>query len=367
MGYQIVFSSVGDGTWQGDAIALRFGNLTGPRSEQVVIIIDGGREREGEDLVNYVQSVFETRRVDAVIATHPDPDHLQGLSVVLRKLAVDRLLIHTPWKHSPEIEALMHGSRLDNVDIDPTVREGLRTVRHLLDIAARNNVRVREPFQGLAGFDRRLHILGPSRNYYRNLLPDFLRPPSRGESETRLVTLTEDSEHETLDETNTAPPEDNTSVVALFIVQNHTFLFTGDAGIQPLYNVSKYAGTNGIDLRDLSIFQVPHHGSAGHISPTILDRIQPRHAYISANPGTSSVFPSAQVTNALIRRGASVWTTNDHGIVFTDIPPPAGGGNRLSPAEMITDVVAEAGPATVAGQPHTLLSGPGAYLGGQKK
>lgn len=360
MGLQILMSAVGDATWHGDAIALRFGNLAGPRSEQVVIVIDGGREHDGENLVGFIKNEFQTRRVDAVIATHPDADHLAGLAVVLRSLSVERLLIHSPWKYNDEIEALRYGKRLDNVDIDPGVRDGLRTVRDLLDLAARKDVRVLEPFQGLAGFDRRLHILGPSRGYYQQLVRDFLRPPTRGATAAHIEMLTEDADHETLDETDTATPEDNSSVVTLLTVDNFTCLFTGDAGILALYDVADYADARSVDLRDLTVFQAPHHGSAGHISPTILDRIQPMEAFISANPGPPPTLPSAQVTNALLRRGATVWLTNDHGIVasYGEVPRRDGAGSTIAPVQMTGEVMAEVGPRQLEGSTRGQLTGP---------
>ena len=45
MGLEIDFLSVGEGEKSGDAIALRYGNLFGPRSEQTVLVIDGGTPR----------------------------------------------------------------------------------------------------------------------------------------------------------------------------------------------------------------------------------------------------------------------------------------------------------------------------------
>ena len=50
MAYEIDFLPVGDGSKSGDAIALRYGNLT-DSSQQTVVIIDGGYSDDGEALV----------------------------------------------------------------------------------------------------------------------------------------------------------------------------------------------------------------------------------------------------------------------------------------------------------------------------
>jgi beta-lactamase superfamily II metal-dependent hydrolase len=83
MGYEIDFLPVGDGSSGGDAIALRYGNLHGSRSEQMIIVIDGGYSTTGQKLVEHVQQFYHAEYVDLIISTHPDQDHIGGLEVVL--------------------------------------------------------------------------------------------------------------------------------------------------------------------------------------------------------------------------------------------------------------------------------------------
>src|SRR5664280_2714171 len=97
MGYEIDFFAVGEKSSGGDAIAVRYGNLFGDRSEQMVIVIDGGYTDSGEALVNHIKTHFGTSRVDIVVSTHPDQDHITGLETVLEELQVGTLLMHLPW------------------------------------------------------------------------------------------------------------------------------------------------------------------------------------------------------------------------------------------------------------------------------
>ena len=71
MGFEVDFLSVGDGQRSGDAIALRLGNLHGPRDEQVVMIIDGGTTESGERLAEHVRHFYRTTQVDFALLTHP--------------------------------------------------------------------------------------------------------------------------------------------------------------------------------------------------------------------------------------------------------------------------------------------------------
>lgn len=83
MGIEVDFLAVGDESQSGDAIALRYGNLSGPRAEQRVIVIDGGFVDSGKSLANLIRTHYKTEHVDVVIASHPDQDHISGLKVVV--------------------------------------------------------------------------------------------------------------------------------------------------------------------------------------------------------------------------------------------------------------------------------------------
>ena len=56
MGFEIDFLAVGGGEKSGDAIALRWGNLSGSRAEQRILVIDGGTLEAGQNLVDHVKT-----------------------------------------------------------------------------------------------------------------------------------------------------------------------------------------------------------------------------------------------------------------------------------------------------------------------
>ena len=84
MDYEVDILAVGEESKGGDAFAIRYGNLNGARHEQTVIVIDGGYADTGTRLVDHIQTHSGTDRVDIVISTHPDRDHVTGLETVLR-------------------------------------------------------------------------------------------------------------------------------------------------------------------------------------------------------------------------------------------------------------------------------------------
>lgn len=64
------------------------GDSTFIRTKEDAILIDGGNNGKGEDVVRYLQKLGVTR-LTAVIATHPDADHIGGLDTVLDVFPVD--------------------------------------------------------------------------------------------------------------------------------------------------------------------------------------------------------------------------------------------------------------------------------------
>src|SRR5262245_13796128 len=173
MGYEIDFLPVGTGECSGDAIAFRFGNLHGTRAEQGVVIIDGGYQDSGRQLVDHVKNYYRTDSVDVVISSHPDGDHASGLSVVLEELKVGQFWMHKPWEHTADIARMFRDGRVTDMGIRDTLRRSLESARDLERIASRRGIRIVEPFTGTSAFGTIVQIVGPTLAFYDSLLSDF--------------------------------------------------------------------------------------------------------------------------------------------------------------------------------------------------
>lgn len=341
MAYEIDFLPVGENSRSGDAIALRFGNLLGPRSEQSVVIIDGGFKESGEQLVEHVKTYYSTDHVDLVISTHPDADHASGLCVVLEKLSVGQLAMHRPWEHAPEIKNLFRDGRITASGLKDRLEMSLQHASDLEALATKRGVQIVEPFQGITGFGGVAHVLGPSREYYQTLIAGFRSTPEPvgalgifaplQRAAERVVETIQDFWHIDLldDDEDTTSAENNTSAILFFNIDGHKLLFTGDAGKTALLNAIAYAESTGISLVGMTFLDVPHHGSKRNLNSKILKKMNAATAFISAC-AESEKHPAKKVTNALQKHGASVFVTRTNKLLHHH-DAPSRGWNEATP------------------------------------
>lgn len=320
MAYEVDYIPVDGGEKSGDAIAIRFGNLNGLPKQQTVVVIDGGFKESGELLVNHIKNYYGTDYVDLVVSTHPDADHASGLYVVLEKLGVGQLAMHRPWEHADDIKNFFKDGRIAASGLEDRLEKSLQHASDLEALANKKNIPIVEPFQGITGFNGALHILGPSQEYYKNLLAVFRSTPEPKsifgvfapiqKVTEGVVRRIQDFWHIDLlnDDEDTTSGENNTSTVMLFNLNGHKLLFTGDAGKTALLNAISYAESLGIPLTDLVFFDVPHHGSKRNISSKILKKIKVGTAFVSASKD-SPKHPAKKVTNGLQKHGAKVFVT----------------------------------------------------------
>lgn len=335
MGYEIDYLPVGDGERGGDAIVLRYGNLHGGRDEQNIVVIDGGTKESGKALVEHIKNYYKTDYVDTVICSHIHSDHASGLTEVLEKLKVGKLLLHLPWDHSNDIKGMFSDGRLTAKGLKERAEKSLTAINDLRQLAESKNIPMIEPFQGLSIHeDGTLLVLGPSLEYYNEQLVNFdiMPEPSPhyaitetlkkfGQPVIKWIEEKIDLITETLGDDGETSPENNTSTIILFIESGKKHLFTGDAGISAITKAIDYASRVGIDLSNVDFMDMPHHGSKRNMGKTLISQLKPKTAFISAPKEGDPKHPSRKVINALKRRSCKVFATKGMGLTcFVDAP-----------------------------------------------
>lgn len=338
MAYEIDFLPCGDPgedgrcCRSGDAIALRWGNLSGSRLEQTVMIVDGGFTSSGKLLVEHVKQWYGTDVVDYAVSSHPHDDHIQGKFEVLESLKIGTLLMHKPWEHARAVVDLTNDGRLSYRGSNRRIKESFESAWELYKAAVARRITVVEPFQGIGTQAGDMLILGPSKDFYQRLLAADLaeekvsqsvQPMSVLERALRALAakVTEVWDTDALAEPSidAVEPLNHTSTIIHMNFGSASALLTADAGVLALEQAVLFAESQGIDLKRCTRVQVPHHGSKRNVGPKILDRILgpilPQGApgtktgMLSAATHGAPKHPSARVTNAFLRRGAPVCGT----------------------------------------------------------
>jgi len=355
MGYELDFLPVGNEK-PGDAIAFRFGNLHGPRSEQTVVVIDGGFQDDGQKMVDHLRTHYGTKRVDLVISTHPDQDHVAGLETVLTECEVGRLWMHQPWNHTDDIAKMFANGRVTDEGVREALRKSLDEARTLERLAQSKKIPIEEPFAGLRDASKALLVLGPSRTFYESLLPGFRGTPAPKPGllkslvtgvEEAVKKLAERWDFETLDDSGETTPENNSSVILLLTLDGNYLLLTADAGIPALTEVVSLLQSANFDFSKLRFVQVPHHGSARNVGPALLDQLigpklqreaVSRTAFVSVTSDDHPKHPSKKVLNAFRRRGAPVHCTAGFGKCHFDNAPARPGWRPSVPLPFYNEV-----------------------------
>jgi len=285
----------------GDAFVIRCVNPV-TLAEWVAVIDGGETDADGEEVVKHVRNYTRKKEVDDLICTHPDADHIGGLSAVVRNVVVRRAWVHDPGQHVNFLNLTRRLLAQPRSRAAQKIYRSMEQCASFLALLDRRGVPRYEPFAGAwAGC---LEILGPTRDYYRALLQHFddlkgvFVEDDRAERydeavENRLAEANPDS---VIDEDNETSAENNSSVICRLTYGEDTYLFTGDAGVTALQlaiDTYKVANIRWLDA--------PHHGSKHNICSSLLDILMPRLAYFSAR-GTRK-HPSRAVINALKRRG----------------------------------------------------------------
>jgi len=336
MDLEIDFLPIGEKTQSGDAIVLRYGDLSGPRQNYSVVVIDAGFSENGSQVVEHIKRVYGTDSVDLVISTHPDSDHSGGIPDVIEKLKVGKIWMHKPWEHTDNIAKLFKGPSVADTSVENRLMKSLMTAKDIENAAKKKGIPILEPFTGLKDDLGRIIVLGPDEDFYKNeLLPNFKCTPEPVDNsilnkigskigafgEAVKEMLDEKWHIETLGNGGVTTAENNSSAIVLLNIDDNHILFTADAGQPALERILTLLDYVRYDYSRIRLAQVPHHGSHRNINPVILDKIigqklitQPetplKIAVASVSRELDDKHPSKRVTNAYLRRGAPVHITN---------------------------------------------------------
>lgn len=229
---------------QGDAILIE-----SPSKGRV--LIDGGRNRQVLSLLGGILP-FGDKKIDVVIATHPDSDHIGGLPEIINRFDVDVFL-------EPGV------AEEENINTELHARLKAREVAAL---QAKRGMMVN------FGDGAKLTLLFPNQDV-------------------------------------SWWPNNDASIVSKLSYGDHSFLLTGDATVRTeniILNLEP-------DVLDVDVLQAGHHGSRTSTSLSFAEATSPAYAVISAGRDNSYGHPHAEVLKNLATVGAKILGTYDLGTI----------------------------------------------------
>lgn len=305
--YEIDFFAVGEGERSGDAIALRY-TIPG-RTDPIVGIIDAGFLANGEALVEHIPRYYGTDKVDFVLSTHPDEDHINGMGVVVRELDVQCLLIHRPAKHGYSSNS------------------GSKPAEELTKLVEEKGGKVVQPFTGVNGWDNSFVIAGPTEDFYKEMLAEQTKAAKKAThapsfAERFLGTTVAKTMHKVLvsfpveipfGDAGGDNPRNNSSAILSLMIDDRHLMFFGDAGVPAINDAMDYLDTLSRAAFP-RILVLPHHGSRHNLDLAIIKRVLGGHSSGQYGTAVASVSeesdnPSPRVANAAGRRGYEVSVT----------------------------------------------------------
>lgn len=329
MGFEIDFLPVGEESQSGDAILLRYGDLSGARERQTVVLVDGGFRETADAVTEHLGQYYQTNMIDLVVSTHPDADHISGLREIFDRVKEGTVVVGELWMHRPSRWRLTIERGLQSAattDYARGVKGTLDAASDLEDTADGLGIPISEPFAGLVHSSGHLRIVGPTEQFYRSLFAEG-EAVARWEGRIRallsgaraaVTSIAEGWNIETLRDDGVTSPMNNSSAIVRLDWDDRMCLLTGDAGIPALESALDSLEGEGFSPEQLRFVQVPHHGSRRNVGPTVLDRLlgprrpnddATRTAYASVAKKGAPKHPAKKVTNAFRRRATAVHVT----------------------------------------------------------
>jgi competence protein ComEC len=243
---KVVFLDVG----QGDAILLQDGTKQ--------VLIDGGPGRAVLEQLSEELPSFD-RRLEVVVVTHPDQDHLEGVLAVLDRYEVDVVLL-PQMSHTSQLQAAWLTKLQEKVE-EKEVDYRWAWAGQSLQISEALKLQFLGPWRDAAG------IYAPGKK------------------------------------TN------NAAVLTRVDFRELTFLLTGDAESAVERRLVQEAG----ELLDVEILKAGHHGSKTSTTQELLDAATPVGVVISVGEDNRYGHPHPTVLQRLA--DFTTWRTDEQGSI----------------------------------------------------
>ncbi len=264
--------------------------------KQYHILIDGGTAKTYHKIK---QELDENKRLDLLIVTHIDNDHIGGIKAMLEDPEFDYSKLGDVWINHSELVELQTNNN-NNISIQQLVN-----VKQKLEANGKTLTTIVNSCEPLTLGELKITVLSPSREK-QNIIaedikthePDSLIHSNKDDHQTPLkdfdISLFEPSKF-TEDKSKT----NGSSIAILLEYQNKNFLFAADAHPTVLVQKLQQLGYCDAEPIPLELFKISHHGSQQNTNNELLGLVSCSNFFFCANG--SSGLPNKATLAAILR------------------------------------------------------------------
>lgn len=246
---------------QGDAILFTY--------KRIQVLTDGGPDTKVMNCLGR-HVPFWDRTIELVISTHPDADHSTGLTYVLKRYKVQKILINPIDSGTQIIKVLENQVRTRAIPI----------------VSPLSSTEIRVGMMSL----------------------DIVNP-----TEERIVNLTQKVEGSPLNFFKPIDPTNEYSISYVLAFGKFRGLFTGDVGPTTSDHLARELVLSKIER--VHYIKVPHHGSKNGLTQNLLEKIMPKYAVISVGKNNRYGHPTPEVLQMLQKFNVKILRTDEVGDV----------------------------------------------------
>ncbi|MCR8659185.1 MBL fold metallo-hydrolase [Paenibacillus sp. T3-5-0-4] len=215
----------------------------------------------GKDVLVPLLMKRGVHRLDVLVISHLDSDHIGGLIEVLRTIPVEEIWWNGSYKESEDIKDLF---------------------KLIID----KKITLRSP------------IMGEKIELDKATTFEILWPLVEATTEIQMIS-----------------EQNEQSLVFTMHLFDQTFLYTGDIGERAEENIVNYLYSNNEEINNIAVMKVAHHGSRYSTSYSWLSYFEPRTSIISVGRYNVYGHPHPLVLSRLEQYNSIIWRTDQLGEV----------------------------------------------------
>jgi len=271
------------------------------------MLIDAGKKEYGKTVVKYINKLgYE--KIDYVVASHADSDHVGGLSKVIEEF--DVAVVYRPFTMSNCVTIKGFEDELLSIfKSDPTVFQTESSEDYANFLKSAYNEVCGDALCEIRICSNKEIITG--ENAENPYMIKFFMPLGLTQFSTTRIKSGYTIEKET---------DNNEASAVIEIISNgHKYLFTGDMtenGEQELlYSLTPLEAEM---LSSVSVLKAAHHGSGGSSSELFLELIKPTNTVIMVGEANDYYLPSDDTMARLEEIGTAVYRTDKLGTIIVE-------------------------------------------------